>query len=179
LDSNKIVAWVITFSRAIYSLISHNRWFTYSHHPNIFLVNHFYKHTQTIFGLTRNNTHNYTIHPHHAHTAHRTTHTIHLMDNLVDKMADLERISPDATASCGYCQLVHLMWCSFTISYTNVATIQPCYCLLYGDFYFRAFGSLVVLSFPQLVSFSSVLSKPLSETLTSAGTAGCPTGQQL
>jgi hypothetical protein len=47
------------------------------------------------------------------------------------------------------------------------------------DFYFRALGSLVVLSFPQLLSFSSVLSKPMSETLTSAGTAGCPTGQQL
>jgi hypothetical protein len=47
------------------------------------------------------------------------------------------------------------------------------------DFYFRALGSLVVVSFPQLLSFSSVLSKPLSETLTSAGTAGCPTGQQL
>jgi hypothetical protein len=47
------------------------------------------------------------------------------------------------------------------------------------DFYFRALGSLVVLSFPQLLSFSSVLSKPLSETLTSVGTAGCPTGQQL
>jgi hypothetical protein len=47
------------------------------------------------------------------------------------------------------------------------------------DFYFRALWSLVVLSFSQLVSFSSVLSKPLSETLTSAGTVGCPTGQQL
>jgi hypothetical protein len=47
------------------------------------------------------------------------------------------------------------------------------------DFYFRALGFLVVLSFPQLLSFSSVLSKPLSETLTSAGTAGCPMGQQL
>jgi hypothetical protein len=34
------------------------------------------------------------------------------------------------------------------------------------DFYFRALGSLVVLSFPQLLSFSSVLPKPLSETLT-------------
>jgi hypothetical protein len=33
------------------------------------------------------------------------------------------------------------------------------------DFYFRALGSLVVLSFPQLVSFSSVFPKPLSETL--------------
>jgi hypothetical protein len=35
----------------------------------------------------------------------------------------------------------------------------------FRDFYFRALGSLVVLSFPQLVSFSSVFSKPLSETL--------------
>jgi hypothetical protein len=33
-------------------------------------------------------------------------------------------------------------------------------------FYFRALGSLVVLSFPQLLSFSSVFPKPLSETLT-------------
>jgi hypothetical protein len=33
------------------------------------------------------------------------------------------------------------------------------------DFYFCALGSLVVLSFPQLVSFSSVFPKPLSETL--------------
>jgi hypothetical protein len=37
--------------------------------------------------------------------------------------------------------------------------------LLYRDFYFRALGSLVVLSFPQVVSFSSVFPKPLSETL--------------
>jgi hypothetical protein len=49
----------------------------------------------------------------------------------------------------------------------------------FRDFYFRALGSLVVLSFHQLLSFSSVLSKPLSETPTSAGTAGCPTGQQI
>jgi hypothetical protein len=34
------------------------------------------------------------------------------------------------------------------------------------DFYFRALGFLVVLSFPQLLSFSSVFPKPLSETLT-------------
>jgi hypothetical protein len=34
------------------------------------------------------------------------------------------------------------------------------------DFYFRALGSLVVLSFPQPLSFSSVLTKRLSETLT-------------
>jgi hypothetical protein len=33
------------------------------------------------------------------------------------------------------------------------------------DFYFHALRSLVVLSFPQLISFSLVLSKPLSETL--------------
>jgi hypothetical protein len=37
--------------------------------------------------------------------------------------------------------------------------------ILLRDFYFYALRSLVVLSFPQLVSFSSVLSKPLSETL--------------
>jgi hypothetical protein len=47
------------------------------------------------------------------------------------------------------------------------------------DFYFRALGSLVVLSFPQLLSFSSVLSKPLAETVTGAGTAGCPTVEHL
>jgi hypothetical protein len=35
----------------------------------------------------------------------------------------------------------------------------------FRDFYFRALRSLVVLSFSQLVSFSSVLSKPLSKTL--------------
>jgi hypothetical protein len=34
------------------------------------------------------------------------------------------------------------------------------------DFYFRALRSLVVLSFPQPLSFSSVFPKPLSETLT-------------
>jgi hypothetical protein len=34
------------------------------------------------------------------------------------------------------------------------------------DFYFRALGSLVVLSFPQPLSFSSVFPKPFSETLT-------------
>jgi hypothetical protein len=33
------------------------------------------------------------------------------------------------------------------------------------DFYFRVLRSLVVLSFPQLLSFSSVFPKPLSETL--------------
>jgi hypothetical protein len=42
--------------------------------------------------------------------------------------------------------------------------------ITHRDFYFRALGSLVVLSFPQLLSFSSVLSKPLSEAPTSAGT---------
>jgi hypothetical protein len=41
------------------------------------------------------------------------------------------------------------------------------------DFYFRALGSLVVLSFPQLLSFSSVLSKTLAEM------AGCPTVEHL
>jgi hypothetical protein len=34
------------------------------------------------------------------------------------------------------------------------------------DFYFRALRFLVVLSFPQLLSFPSVFPKPLSETLT-------------
>jgi hypothetical protein len=37
--------------------------------------------------------------------------------------------------------------------------------ILWRDFYFRALRSLVVLSFPQLISFSSVFPKPLSETL--------------
>ena len=46
---------------------------------------------------------------------------------------------------------------------------------LLRDFYFRALGSLVVLSFPQLLSFSSVFPKTLSETITDAVTAGCPT----
>jgi hypothetical protein len=35
----------------------------------------------------------------------------------------------------------------------------------FRDFYFRALRSLVVLSFPQSLSFSSVFPKPLSETL--------------
>jgi hypothetical protein len=51
--------------------------------------------------------------------------------------------------------------------------------LEYRDFYFHALGSLVILSFPQLLSFFSVLFKPLSETVTSAETAGCPMGQHL
>jgi hypothetical protein len=50
---------------------------------------------------------------------------------------------------------------------------------IYWDFYFRALRSLVVLSFPQLLSFSSVLSKSLAETVTSAETAGCPTVEHL
>jgi hypothetical protein len=37
--------------------------------------------------------------------------------------------------------------------------------LVFRDFYFRALRSLVVLSFPQLLSFFSVFPKPLSETL--------------
>jgi hypothetical protein len=41
--------------------------------------------------------------------------------------------------------------------------------LLSRDFYFRALRSLVVLSFPQLLSFSSVFPKPLSETLKELG----------
>jgi hypothetical protein len=44
---------------------------------------------------------------------------------------------------------------------------DPCVVLLINrDFYFCALRSLVVLSFPQLLSFSSILPKPLSETLT-------------
>jgi hypothetical protein len=38
--------------------------------------------------------------------------------------------------------------------------------LEFRDFYFRALRSLVILSFPQPLSFSSVFPKPLSETLT-------------
>jgi hypothetical protein len=45
----------------------------------------------------------------------------------------------------------------------------------YGrDFYFRVLGSLVVLSFPQPLSFSSVLPKPLSETLTKSSNGRNP-----
>lgn len=47
--------------------------------------------------------------------------------------------------------------------------------IYHRDFYFRAPGSLVVLSFPQPLSFSSVFPKSLSETITDAVTAGCPT----
>jgi hypothetical protein len=43
------------------------------------------------------------------------------------------------------------------------------------DFYFHALGSLVMLSFPQLLIFSSVFPKTLSETITGVVTAGCPT----
>jgi hypothetical protein len=67
----------------------------------------------------------------------------------------------------------------FVVHPIIVVNEAPLSNILNRDFYFRALGSLVVLGFPQLLSFSSVLSKPLSETLTSAGTAGCPTGQQL
>jgi hypothetical protein len=42
------------------------------------------------------------------------------------------------------------------------------------DFYFRALRSLVVLSFPQLVSFSSVFPKPLSKTLRRSSDGGFP-----
>ena len=38
--------------------------------------------------------------------------------------------------------------------------------IYFRAFYFRALGSLVVLSFPQLLSLSSIFPKPLSETLT-------------
>ena len=43
----------------------------------------------------------------------------------------------------------------------------------FWDFYFRAPGSLVVLTFPQPVNFSSLLPKLLCETLTDAQTVGC------
>jgi hypothetical protein len=73
---------------------------------------------------------------------------------------------------------VYVLCCNAQVNLIVILMIFVC--LLYSrDFYFRALGSLVVLSFPQLLSFSSVLSKPLSETVTSAETAGCPTGQQL
>jgi hypothetical protein len=45
--------------------------------------------------------------------------------------------------------------------------------LPFRDFYFHALRSLVVLSFPQLVSFSSVLSKPLKPSQ-GARTGGFP-----
>jgi hypothetical protein len=50
--------------------------------------------------------------------------------------------------------------------------VQPLQPLQYNnkvknrDFYFCALGSLVILSFPQLLSFYSVFPKPLSKTLT-------------
>jgi hypothetical protein len=50
--------------------------------------------------------------------------------------------------------------------YSGDGTVHPGDHLLFRDFYFRPLGSLVVLSFPQPLSFSSVLPKPLSETLT-------------
>jgi hypothetical protein len=43
--------------------------------------------------------------------------------------------------------------------------VEKIYGIDLTDFYFRALRSLVVLSFPQLLSFSSVFPKPLSETL--------------
>jgi hypothetical protein len=52
----------------------------------------------------------------------------------------------------------HLTDCTYLSSRVFILELR--------DFYFRALGSLVVLSFPQLRSFSSVLPKPLSETLT-------------
>jgi hypothetical protein len=70
-------------------------------------------------------------------------------------------------------------WHLAILYYLYQAFILPWDLLLLWDFYFCALGSLVVLSFSQLVSFSSVFPKPLSETLTSVGTAGCSTGQQL
>jgi hypothetical protein len=48
----------------------------------------------------------------------------------------------------------------------STSTSPPAMHFQIRDFYFRALGSLVVLSFSQLLSFSSVFPKPLSETLT-------------
>jgi hypothetical protein len=46
---------------------------------------------------------------------------------------------------------------------TTPGPINSSVCILFlWDFYFRALRSLVVLSFPQLLSFSSVFPKPLS-----------------
>jgi hypothetical protein len=52
--------------------------------------------------------------------------------------------------------------------------VRICYRHFFWDFYFRALRSLVVLSFPQLVSFSSVFPKPLSETLRRSSDGGIP-----
>ena len=47
---------------------------------------------------------------------------------------------------------------------SNVISIIFLNTIIFRDFYFRALGSLVVLSFPQLLSFSSVFPKSLFET---------------
>jgi hypothetical protein len=50
-----------------------------------------------------------------------------------------------------------------------IILVMLIFCIILWDFYFCALRSLVVLSFPQLVSFSSVFPKPLSETLKEHG----------
>jgi hypothetical protein len=50
------------------------------------------------------------------------------------------------------------VYCSSLIVRAFPAYFTPVH-VLYRDFYFRALGSLVVLSFPQSLSFSSVLPK--------------------
>jgi hypothetical protein len=56
--------------------------------------------------------------------------------------------------------------CFTPIALCFVYTSWHFYAFSGRDFYFRALRSLVVLSFPQLLSFFSVFPKPLSETLT-------------
>jgi hypothetical protein len=98
--------------------------------------------------------------------------------NIIKKLITIYSMPTDFDSS-----LVSIFYRLNTLE-THTASLNTCYSTLrqhfdYRDFYFRDLGSLVVLSFPQLLSFSSVLSKPLSETLSSAVTASCPMGQQL
>jgi hypothetical protein len=51
-------------------------------------------------------------------------------------------------------------------SHDDMLALSSCHNINSWDFYFCALRSLVVLSFPQPLSFSLVLPKPLSETLT-------------
>jgi hypothetical protein len=91
---------------------------------------------------------------------------------------DLHRQSSSLGSSCYY-KVTSCSCCRWTRVLATVpsgaSSLNTWWCDLVSsllssikkrDFYFRALGSLVVLSFPQPLSFSSVLHKPLSETLT-------------
>ena len=66
---------------------------------------------------------------------------------------------------------VHNMEASLPLFYLKQKYVQKSI-LWKGDFCFRALGSLVVLSFPQALNFSSVLPNLLAETLTKSSN-GC------